>query len=113
MILSCDLSTETCSLIIVLTAGCCGALPSCACVSCGCGIVSWLSVEVGVDDCWSASPDVVSWPLGAAAMCVCGSDTNPKVGDFGDCGDTVSCVFREMGDPVRSCVGEAVGVGGE
>ena len=113
MILSCDLSTETCSLIIVLTVGCCGALPSCACVSCGCGIVSWLSVEVGVDDCWSASPDVVSWSLGAAAECVCGSDANPKVGDFGDCGETISCASREMDESVRSRVGVAGEVDGE
>ena len=105
MILSCDLSAKTCSLIIVLTAGCCGVCPPCACVSCGCGVVSWFWFVAGVNACWPVSPDVVSWSLGAAAGCVCGSDADPKVGDLGDCGDTVSCAFKEMGDSVRSRVG--------
>ena len=55
--------------------------------------------------------------MGAVSGFVCGSGVDSKVGDFGDCGDTIPCVFREMSgspsDPVRSRVGEPMGVGGE
>ena len=51
--------------------------------------------------------------MGTAAECVSGSDTKPKVGDFGDCGETISCASREMDESVGSRVGVAGEVGGE
>ena len=55
----------------------------------------------------------MSWSLGAAVECVCGSDANPKIGDFGDCGEAFSCASRDMDESVRSRVGVTGEVVGE
>ena len=70
-------------------------------MSCGCGIVFWFSIVLGVDACCSACLMIVSWSLGMVSRFVCGSGVGSKVGD---CGDTFSCMFSEMGgSPSAPC----------